>query len=203
MSETSLSGENKYKREFAMEQQTVELILSGVITFATVAYTIINLMQLVESKATRKQKLAPMIVAYLQSTASKNVLCLYIKNVGEGCARNVKVNVLQDYNCLGKIDWPLSRFPLFSDGVYIFPAGYHLHYYLDYWNAIRANGMEGSIELEISCEDINGKKQSKSTYYLKFNQIQSNYSTPPDTIQEQIPFYLKAIHEDLKVKNES
>ena len=39
----------------------VELILSTVLAFATVCYTIINLMMWLESRATRKQKITPQV----------------------------------------------------------------------------------------------------------------------------------------------
>ena len=117
------------------------LVLSAVVALATIAYTWINYLMYRESKISRLQKLKPEIIPYLQSTASKNVLCLYIKNIGEGCAKNVKVKLLRDYNCLGKADWPLSKFPLFNEGVSVYPPGYELHYYIDFWDTIRDKEM--------------------------------------------------------------
>ncbi len=78
---------------------------------ATIAYTWINYLMFKESKISRQQKMKPEIVPYLQSTASKKVLCLYIKNVGEGCAKNVQVSLLNDYNCLGQVDWAIEQVP--------------------------------------------------------------------------------------------
>ena len=46
----------------------VELVLSTVLAFATVCYTIINLMMWFESRATRKQKITPQVIAYLKTT---------------------------------------------------------------------------------------------------------------------------------------
>lgn len=181
-----------------MNEATIQLILSIVLAAATVAYTIINLMMWFESRATRRQKLMPLVIAYLESTASKSILCLYIKNVGEGCAKNVRVNVINDHYCLGKEDWPLSKFPLFVEGVNVFPSGYKLHYYIDYWDSIRKSGIDDYIELEISYSDVNGRNKKRNTFVLKFNQIISNYSTPPDTYEGQIAYYLKEIDKDMK-----
>ena len=183
----------------AMNNEVVSLILSGVITFATVCYTVINLMMWLESRSTRYQKLAPQVIPYLGSTASKITLCLFIKNVGEGCAKDVKVKILKDYNCFGKKDYRLSDFPIFKDGVNIFPSGYELHYYLNSWEEIVRNDSDKEyIELEISCSDIKGQKQKPQRYRLEFNQIRSNYSTPPETYEGQIAYYLNEIHKDLK-----
>lgn len=174
------------------------LVLSAVVALATIAYTWINYLMYRESKISRLQKLKPEIIPYLQSTASKNVLCLYIKNIGEGCAKNVKVKLLRDYNCLGKADWPLSKFPLFNEGVSVYPPGYELHYYIDFWDTIRDKEMKGKLEMEISYTDIKGKQKDKNYYLLKFNQIMSNYSTPPDNNEDLTNHYLKSISESLK-----
>ena len=182
-----------------MTNEEVSLILSGVITFATVCYTVINLMVWYESRATRRQKLAPQVIPFLRSTASNITLSLHIKNVGEGCAKDVKVRILKDYNCLGKQEFPLSDFPIFKEGVNIFPPGYELHYYLDFWEHIQNNDSDATyVELEIRCSDIRGRKQKPQRFRLDFNQIRSNYSTPPDTYEGQIAYYLNEIHKDLK-----
>ena len=180
-----------------MTSETIEFTLSIVLAVATVAYTIINLMMWVESRATRRQKMAPLMVAYLESTANKQILCLFIKNVGEGCAKNVKVKLLRDHDCLGKDEWPLSKFPLFNEGVNVFPSGYQLHYYIDYWDSISKNGMDDYIELEITYRDIKGHNKQTQSYVLEFNQVMSNYSTPPDNYEAQIPFYLEHISKAL------
>lgn len=174
------------------------LVLSAVVTIATIAYTWINYLVYKESKNARKQKLKPEIVPYLQSTASKKVLCLYVKNVGEGCAKNVRIKLINDYNCLGKEDWPLSKFPLFNEGVNVFPSNYELHYYIDDWDTIRENGMAGSLEMEITYTDIKGGQGDNNHYTLKFNQIMSNYSTPPDNNEDLMTYYLKSMSESLK-----
>lgn len=59
----------------------VEIVLSTVLAVSTVAYTAINLMLWFESRATRKQKIEPLIVAFLKSTESNKVLALHIKNI--------------------------------------------------------------------------------------------------------------------------
>lgn len=174
------------------------LVLSAVVALATIAYTWINYLMYKESRISRLQKLKPEIVPYLQSTASKKVLCLYVKNVGEGCAKNVRIKLINDYNCFGKEDWPLSKFPLFNEGVNVFPSGYELHYYIDDWDTIRENGMAGYLEMDLTYTNIKGEQAETNHYVLKFNQIMSNYSTPPDNNEDLMNYYLKSISESLK-----
>lgn len=178
--------------------KNASLVLSAVVAVATIAYTWINYLMYKESKNTRLQKLKPEVVPYLQSTASKKVLCLYVKNVGEGCAKNVKIRLINDYNCFGNDDFPLSKFPVFNEGVNVFPSGYELHYYIDEWENIRKNGMDGYLEMLISYFDVKGNQEDCTHYILKFNQIMSNYSSPPDNNEDLMIYYLKLISGSLK-----
>ena len=91
-----------------------ELTISIVLACCTVTYTIINLMLWLESRATRKQKITPLLVAFLKSSEDHNVIELHIKNVGEGVAKNVEVKVLQDYKLFGVENLLLSEIGIFK-----------------------------------------------------------------------------------------
>lgn len=171
----------------------INLILSIVLAIATVAYTWINWEMLKENKATRLQKTSPLIVPYLKSTASHEMVCLYIKNMGEGCAKDVSIRPITDYHIFYKDDYLLSSHPIFKEGINVFPSGYELHYNLNWWDLIRKQGMEDKIEFEITCKDMQGHLYGPHQYVLKLSQIMSNYSTPPDTYEGQIAYYLKDI----------
>lgn len=181
-----------------MQPETVQLILSIVLAAATTAYTWINWKMLKESRIARQQKTAPLIIPYLKSTATGEALCLYIENVGEGCAKNLHIKVLRDYPCFCKDDCLLSRFPLFKEGINLFPSGYNLHFTLNWWDGIKVEKDE-YIELELSYSDINDRVvESKRRYIVMFNQVRSGYLVPPETYEGQTAYYLKEIHKDLK-----
>jgi hypothetical protein len=55
-----------------------------------------------ESKATRRQKVTPFIIAYLKITDDHNMLCVHIKNIGEGCAKDVEAKLIKDFNQFGE-----------------------------------------------------------------------------------------------------
>ena len=61
-----------------MEWNDPQIILSTVVAIATVFYTGVNVMMWYESRKTRKQETTPNIIAFLQSTANKEVLALHI-----------------------------------------------------------------------------------------------------------------------------
>ena len=176
----------------------VELVLSTVLAIATVCYTIINLMMWVESRATRKQKIMPNVIAYLKTTEDHLTLCVHIKNIGEGCAKNVKVRILKDYNQFRNEKFSLSNLMFFKNGANIFPPQYELRFYIDSLEKIDYNSNSSYIELEISYNDIDNKYY-KERFRLPFNQIVgTNYSEPPETYMGQIPYYLKEISKLIK-----
>jgi hypothetical protein len=184
-----------------MDTNTIQLVLSIVLAIATVAYTIINLMMWFESRATRRQKVAPQIIPYLKSTDSHDILCLYIKNVGEGCAKDVRVKVIKDYHVFNRDDLQLSSLPIFSEGVSNFPSGYELHYCLNWWEDLKKEGIDSSVILEITFKDLDNREYGPNKFELKFKQIVSNYTNPPETYEGQIAYYLKEIDKDLKKLN--
>jgi hypothetical protein len=176
----------------------VEIILSTVLVVSTVIYTIINLMLWVESRATRKQKMTPLVIAYFKSTENHQILALHIKNIGEGLARNVKIRALKDYNRLGKDHLLLSNIGIIKNGFNNFPPQYELSFYINYLTKLEPEEESSSIEIEICYESSNGVK-FKNNFVLPFNQmIGQNYSNPPETYIGQIPYYLKEINKSLK-----
>ncbi|MDD4761057.1 MAG: hypothetical protein PHU66_09650 [Bacteroidaceae bacterium] len=172
----------------------VELILSIVLAVSTVCYTIINLMMWFESRATRRQKTTPFVIAFLKTTDDHNMLCVHIKNVGEGCAKEVSIKVLKDYKQFKKDHLPLSECMSFKNGVNIFPSQYELKYYLDSPSDIDYKLEDNFIELEIEYSDMNNNRFKNNIFKLPFNQISSNYSNPPETYMGQIPYYLEKLH---------
>jgi hypothetical protein len=78
----------------ACSTNTGEIVLSAIIAFSTTVYTIINWLMLSESKKQRQEKITPLIIAYLKSSEDHSFLRLYIRNIGEGIAKNVTINIL-------------------------------------------------------------------------------------------------------------
>lgn len=128
---------------------TPQNILSLVLVLVTLAYTITSILTWLESRATRMQKNEPNIIVYLRSNVSHDTLYVCVKNIGDGCARSVKVIPVKDYSLFGK-DLKLCNFSLFSEGINVFPPQFEMSFpYLvcfmeeDTWNKIidiRANG---------------------------------------------------------------
>lgn len=183
-----------------MDINNAGMALSWVLAISTVAYTIINLMMWVESRATRKQKTTPHIIAYLKGSEDHKTLCLFFKNIGEGCAYDIRVNVLKDYNQFQNKNYPLSSLQLMKNGAAIFPPQYELKYFIDSYDTLNFSNKENNyVEFEVTYSDIK-KRQYKNTYNLPLNQVGCNYQNPPETYMGQISHYLKKIHTVLEKK---
>ena len=98
-------------------QFIASIILPLMLLICTAVYTVINYKMLKESKATRLQKITPNIVAYLSTTEihGSGTLILYITNIGEGVARNVKCEIYKDFEWI-KGD-PLCNRGIFKSGI--------------------------------------------------------------------------------------
>ena len=164
-------------------QFIASIILPLMLLICTAVYTVINYKMLKESKATRLQKITPNIVAYLSTTEihGSGTLILYITNIGEGVARNVKCEIYKDFEWI-KGD-PLCNRGIFKSGINVFPPQYKLQYYI-----------------LTSCEDILGT-EIRSRFKLSFKEMDAqNYSSPPNDYKNSVVYHLKNINETLKKK---
>jgi len=125
------------------------------------------------------------------------MLQLRFKNIGEGLAVGVEVELKKGFNQFGKNEYSLSEVGLIRNGFNIFPPGYELKYYLDSAIDIFKEYPEEHISMTIKYRSADGVK-FKFEYNLPFNQVLGqNYSSPPDNYIDRIPFFLKEINTTL------
>lgn len=171
-----------------------ELTLSIVVASATTIYTIITILQLIESRKVRFQKLSPNVLPYLKLSENFSRINLYIENFGEGIARNVKVNFINDFERFGHKDFSLSTLGISRNGMNYFTPNYKLKYSLGFMEEIYTNFPNEILILEISYTDWRNKKY-KTTYSLPFNELSGQTkATPPDDYLGQIPHYLNELN---------
>lgn len=180
-----------------MDESVIQIVFSAVLAFATVAYTVATVLMLIESVKVRKQKASPCIVPYLKTSDDYQLVLLYVKNVGEGIARNVRIELCNDYFCFDNQNFPLSQYRIFQDGVSVFPSQYELVYILGNRESCLAANNDYYIELLVYYDDMKGKKNGGEHYKLLFQQIGQGYVTPPDSDIGRIAYYLKDISNSL------
>ena len=174
---------------------TPQNILSFVLVLVTLAYTITSILTWLESRATRMQKNEPNIIVYLRSNVSHDTLYVCVKNIGDGCARSVKVIPVRDYSLFGK-DLKLCNFSLFSEGINVFPPQFEMSFPLDSWSDINL-GNDPFVQFIVCYADLQGHVK-QNHFKLPFRQLKTLYSTLPPMAEERIPYYLNQIHKDLK-----
>lgn len=172
-----------------------EIILSIVVASSTVVYTIINAMMWWESRAARLQKTTPHIVAYLKTSETEMNICLYIKNIGEGYAKDVSLTVISDYVRFGDEKLSLSNLFIAKEEITSFPPQYELKYYLD--ERIKEFKDE-TFEIEINYFCSRDKRYSERFKFTPAIITDQNYTNPPDSFIGQIAYYLKKISDNTK-----
>ncbi|MBP5516176.1 MAG: hypothetical protein J6X86_04410 [Bacteroidales bacterium] len=172
----------------------IELLFSGALVFATIKYTKATKMMYKESRETRLQKTNPCIIPFLKSSADHQSVFLYIQNVGEGTAKNVKVTINKGYEKSIK-SLNLDGYKLFREGVAIYPPQYELHFLINTWDNIEKTDY---IDLSIDYEGLDNRKFSQDHIRLTIWDSYHSWSGVPEETLDQIPYYLKTINNTLK-----
>lgn len=177
-----------------MDDKCVTLILSVVVAVCTFIYTGVNIFMLVESRRTRKQKITPLIVAYLKTWENHEGVSLFLENIGEGLALDVEIIVKKDYLKFEKEENALSSNGIFKDGISIFPPRYMMKFDLNYWsNIIDNKNINDYIEIKVLYKRVDNER-IVSVYRLCFNEINGQmYQNPPDSYIGQIAYSLNEI----------
>lgn len=174
---------------------TPQNILSIVLILVTFAYTITSVLTWLESRAIRKLKNTPNVIVYLKSSVSHDTLYVCVKNIGEGCAKDVRIIPTVDYALFGGKK-NFREFSLFSDGVSLFPPQYEMNYAIGFWKNINMDE-NPMVAFDAYYLDMSGHQITQS-FTLPFKQMHTIYSTPPATAEERIPYYLHEIKKEIR-----
>lgn len=178
-----------------------ELILSIVIAVATVTYTITTILQVRESRKTRLLKTTPNIIPYLSRSEHKMSIKLYIKNFGEGVAKDVKVKIIKDLDIFNKGYGYLSTVGIAENGLNYFPPNYKMEFFLGYKDKIYEFHKDDRIEMELTYKSLSNV-EIKQKFELPLNQILGETrSKPPDTYIGRVAYFLDEIRKELKKTN--
>lgn len=165
----------------------IEVIFSGVLVLVTIVYTIATTLMYIESRKSRLQKTTPCIIPYFKSSADHQSVFLYVQNVGEGTAKNVKITINKGYERTPK-SLNIDGYKLFKEGVAIYPPQHELHFFINLWEKIEKSD---SIELSIEYEALDNRKFNLAHIRLTIWDSYHSWSGVPEETLDQIPYYLK------------
>lgn len=181
-----------------------EIILSACLLLATISYTIINYLMLKENRAMREFKSKPEVIVYLKSSSDHSSIFFCVKNIGEGCATNVKLNIIgDDFDIFMKSpnSKKISDYPIFKEGISIFPSQQEYIYPLDWWSDKVDNGDilgQDKIKVSVSCQALSIKFDYETQFELSVSQIRTLYLNPPHDSVDRIAYYLGEIKKTIK-----
>ena len=172
----------------------IELLFSGALVYATIKYTKSTKLMYKENRETRLQKTTPCIIPYFKSSADHQSVFLYVQNVGEGAAKNVKVTINKGYEGV-PTSLKIDGYKLFKEGVAIYPPQYELHFFINMWEHINKSDY---IELSIEYEALDNRKFNQDHVRLTIWDSYHSWSGVPEETLDQIPYYLKKINNTLE-----
>lgn len=153
-----------------------------------------------ENRLTRLQKNIPFIIGYLKSSENHKSLNLYIENIGEGYAKNVKFHFKKDHKQFGLITLT-DIYGCLKNGIESFPPGYKIEIIVDsYGEQFKIEDEDSYLLFEVKYKNRENETYLH-TYRLPFNQIHGIYANPPGTYIGQISYHLDEINKTIKKMN--
>jgi hypothetical protein len=144
-------------------------ISSVLLTIATFYYVRLTWRLANESKAQREALTEPKIHIGLESnTRAKNLIELYVENIGHGIAYNVRFNFTKDF--ILDHNKKLSEIGIFKSGIKAFGPNKNYRTYITSLIEDTENKQNNPIEVEVIYDTI-GKKDIKEIFHLDFSEL--------------------------------
>ena len=177
-------------------QVLITLLFSGIVMLSTIVYAVLTRNLVKETKLMRKSQYEPYILFYL-STAETTTGCfiLNVLNIGQGVAKDVKFEILEDPMLNNK---KMIDVPFFSKGLRHFPPQKNYKHTLGSMQDMTIDELlSRNLVVDVSYKDIFLKKY-KETFLLSFSDVLDGKFTPPETYIGMISHNLEKIDKSIK-----
>ena len=182
--------------------EIIQIIFAGIVALSTVFYVILTRKLVLETNALRILQITPDIHIYFEmSDVKATSVYIVIENKGNGLAKNVKFEIIKDFEFYNFEKLKLKNNGIISNGLENFYPKQKFKYYFTNLSENYNEKIKDFMKLKVIFEDINSKKNEKDID-LNFG-IFSGYGllTYPDTYIGRIAFELKEIKDILKKIN--
>ncbi|MGD0711917.1 MAG: hypothetical protein ABR968_12145 [Bacteroidales bacterium] len=146
-----------------------ELLFSCIVAISTVAYVVLTWSLVKETRKQRKVLTEPKIHVGLDiHPRAKNIIELYVENIGHGVAYNVQFKFLNDF-IFGEHKKKLSELGIFKSGIKVFAPNKYFRTYVTSLLEDTERKLKNPIEIEITY-DTNSKKGLNEIFILDFSE---------------------------------
>jgi hypothetical protein len=175
-----------------------ELFFSAIVPVCTVVYSILTWKLVIETRKMREFQISPDINIYFEpSQTDVSLIHLVFKNCGQGYARNVKFEVLKNFENYDSNSFDIKNTGLIQDGIDNFYSNQSFKFFFTDLTKNTQSKKADHLLIRTTFEDINGKKNSKDTK-LSLNQFSMiGLIEPPDNYIGRISYELHEIRKIL------
>lgn len=181
----------------AFDTSTLNFLLTAILVGTTVYYAFLTKKLVKETRLSREFHLEAHIIAYLtNSETTPDVVSLNVKNIGNGVAKNIRLNIIKDIEYVNAKK--LSEIGIFEREIGVFPPNHHSKFNL--MSLIDENDKKSNdyIEFEVIYDDLVNKNKSH-VFKLYFKHIKGiGKLTPPDNYVGMISYRLEKIEKLLE-----
>ena len=175
----------------------ITLLFGAIVMLSTIVYAILTWKLVVETKQMRINQYEPYIMFYLsKGERLTEYLFLNIINTGQGVAKNVTFEILEDpmFN-----DDKIIDISFFSKGIKYFPPKKSYRHFLGSWKGMeRDEILSRNLVIKVSYKDIFERK-NEEVFSLSFSDTEIDGKfTPPETYIGMISYNLDKIDNSIQ-----
>jgi hypothetical protein len=177
----------------------LQIIFSGLVAISTVIYSLLTWKLVTETRKIRKFQITPDINIYFErAEADASFVYIVFKNSGLGHAKNVKFEILKDFEFYDNENFQLNKKGIIKDGVDNFYSNQFYKFFFTDLSQKNAEKRNANLIIQITYYSIDNSKIVK-----KFNLSLSGVAgisilTPPDNYIGRIAHELREIKQQLK-----
>ena len=178
-------------------QVLITLLFSGIVMLSTIVYAILTWKLVSETRQARISQYEPYIMFYLSKGETiTEYLFLNIINTGQGVAKNVKFEILEDPMFKST---KIADNSFFGKGIKYFPPQKNYRHFLGSWQGLEKEEiLSRNLKIKASYIDI-FKKKYEEVFELSFSDAEIDGKfTPPETYIGMISYELGKINSSIQ-----
>ncbi len=177
----------------------LQIIFSGLVTLSTIVYSILTWKLVSETRKIRKFQNTPDInIFFERAEADASFVYIVFKNSGLGHAKNVKFEILKDFEFYDNQHFEIKKKGIIKDGLENFYSNQFYKFFITDLSQKNAEKRDDNIIIQVTYYDIDDSKVIKK-FNLSFSGVSgTSVLSPPDNYVGRIAHELKEIKQQLK-----